>query len=300
VATAIATKRKWRASELARNIHRLDVNFSRVGDEQRFLLMSDVHWDNPKCRRDKLAEHLKEAVEHDAPILDAGDFFCAMQGKWDKRSNKSDLRPEHQNAQYLDSLVDTAASFWKPYQHLLTLRGQGNHETAIIKRHETNLTERLVERLKGQGASSVMLGGYTGYVVFNVNANGRIRPFKMHYHHGHGGGGPVTRGVIQSNRHAVYLSDADIVWSGHTHDSWHVPIARVRLNHNCTKIEHTRQVHLSTAGYKDEYADGYGGWHMERGGPPKPIGAVWLIIKLVSRSAKADTAEVDFDLVEAK
>lgn len=239
---AIATKRSWTVTELSRNIHRFDVKFSRVGDEQRILLMSDVHWDNPHCRRDKLIEHLKQANEYDAPILDAGDFFCAMGGKWDKRSSKSDLRPEHQTATYLDSLIDTATDFWKPYRHLLTVRGQGNHETSILKRHETNLTDRLVERLKSSGASSVCLGGYSGYVVFNVALAGRYRPIKLHYHHGHGGGGPVTRGVIQSNRHAVYLTDADIVWTGHTHDYWHVPIARVRLNQDNTRVEHTRQV----------------------------------------------------------
>jgi hypothetical protein len=297
---SVATARRWSVSELARNIHRFDITFSRVGDEQRFLLMSDVHWDNPKANWDKLRQHLNEAKACDAPVLDAGDFFCAMQGKWDKRSNKNDLRPEHQNATYLDSLVDTAATFLKPYHDILTVRGQGNHETAILKRHETNLTERLVERLKGAGADHVRLGGYTGYIVFNVKLAGRVRPIKLHYHHGHGGGGPVTRGVIQSNRHAVYLADADIVWSGHTHDSWHVPIARVRLNQDNTRVEHSRQVHISTAGYKDEYGDGYGGWHIERGGPPKPIGGVWLIIKAVGRSRSADVADVDFDLLEAK
>jgi hypothetical protein len=49
------------------------------------------------------------------------------------------------------------------------MRGLGNHETGVLKRHETNLTERLVERLKAKGAPPVALGGYSGFVVFEVS-----------------------------------------------------------------------------------------------------------------------------------
>jgi hypothetical protein len=274
----VATSPRWTFTESARTVHRLKVPFERVGDEQWILLQSDVHWDNPKCDWDLLTKHWQQAKERNAPILDNGDFFCAMQGKWDKRANKDDLRPEHQTATYLDSLVSTAANALKPYQHLLTLRGFGNHETAIIKRHETNLTERLVERLKVQGASQVATGGYTGFIVIDVDIRGRRFPIKLFYHHGWGGGGPVTKGTIQANRMAAFV-DADLVWSGHTHDEWKVPYARLRLNNECTRVEHTRQVHFRTPGYKEEFGDGRGGWHVERGGPPKPTGAAWLHIR---------------------
>lgn len=286
----------WTFIERARNVHKFTVDLPSVRDEQWFLLQSDVHWDNPACDWGMLAKHWKMARERNAPILDNGDFFCAMQGKWDKRSVKSDLRPEHQRADYLDALVSTAADALTPCKDLLTLRGMGNHETGIIKRHETNLTERLVERLKMRGAASVALGGYSGYVVIEANLNGRKYPLKLYYHHGYGGGGPVTRGVIQTNRQAVYLADADLVWTGHTHDQWSVPIARVRLNGDCTEIQHTRQVHFRTPGYKEEYNDGFGGWHIERGGPPKPIGAAWL--RVFSTGGRYGT--LDYELTEAR
>lgn len=207
----------WTIEERARNIHAIRVELPRVGDEAWGLLQSDVHWDNPKCDRDTLKEHLDEAADRGAFILDNGDWFCAMQGKWDKRANKSDLRPEHQSATYLDALVDTSAEYLAPYAPYLGVRGFGNHETGILKRHETHLTERLVERIKAKHPKSpVKLGGYGGWIVIEVRYGGtRIHPFKLHYHHGHGGGGPVTRGVIQTNRMAVYLADADIVWTGH-------------------------------------------------------------------------------------
>lgn len=304
MATRAPKSRRWSIEQKARNIHVIRINLKHVGDSQRVLLQSDVHWDNPKCDRDLFESHLEEAREHDAPIVDAGDFFCAMQGKWDKRSNKNDLRPEHRRADYLDALVSTAADALRPYGDLLTVRGDGNHETAIVKRHETSLTERLVERLKAQGSTTVQRGGYSGFIVFElVTCKAQRMPVKLHYLHGHGGGGPVTRGVIQSNRHAVYMADADIVLTGHTHDAWMVPIARVRLNADNSKIDHANQYHVSTPGYKEEWGDGYGGWHVERGGPPKPVGAAWLTFRYraTTQTARRNNAShVGFEITEAK
>lgn len=286
---------RWTFEERARNIHRFQFPLTSVKDEQWFLLQSDVHWDNPHCDRAMLTKHWELAKEREAPILDNGDFFCAMQGKWDKRANKDDLRPEHATGDYLDALVRTAAEELRPYKSLLTLRGSGNHETSVLKRHETNLTERLVERVKVKGGTPIALGGYSGFIVFEVQTRQtRYVSFKLHYHHGHGGGGPVTRGVIQTNRMAVFLADADVSWQGHVHDQYIMPIARIKLNQDCTQVVHTRQVHLRTPGYKEEFVDGYGGWHVERGAGPKPIGAAWL------RFYMADRDTVEYEIHEAR
>ena len=74
---------------------------ARNGWELWILLTSDWHWDNPKCDRKTLKRHLDQAKERNAKIIITGDLFCAMQGKYDKRSNKSSLRPEHQTDNYL-------------------------------------------------------------------------------------------------------------------------------------------------------------------------------------------------------
>lgn len=283
----------WSFGEVSRNVHRFDVTLPNSGSEFRALLMSDVHWDNPHCDRRLLEKLLKQARASNSPILDIGDFHCAMQGKWDKRGSKSDIRPEHAHGNYLDALVTTADEYLAPYSDLLTLRGYGNHETAIKKHHETDLVERLTERLRARG-SPARTGGFSGFVRFHVTYNKTCRTSLTYwYHHGHGGGGPVTRGVIQSNRHAVFLADADIVHTGHTHDTWIVPIARIRLN-AAGNIEHCRQVHVSTPGMKEEYGDGHSGWHIERGAPPKPTGAAWLrIYQDVGRN-------IEFEITEAR
>jgi hypothetical protein len=56
-------------------------------------------------------------------------------------------------------------------------------------------------------------------------------------------------------------------------------------------------LHLKVPSYKEEYVDGYGGWHIERGGPPKPTGAVWL--RLSARKTSKDGATVTTPIIEA-
>jgi len=292
------TGASWGFRESSRNVHVIDINLPHVGDEQWVLLQTDVHWDNPHCDWDLLRSHLDLAMERNAPVIDAGDFFCAMQGKYDKRSSKKDIRPEHMTGDYLDSLVRTAADFLDPYKHLLTVRGVGNHESAIQKNHETDLTERLCERLRASG-SPCRRGGFSGFVRFSLTCSGRTNGRKLWYFHGAGGGGPVTRGVIQTNRQSVYVADADFVFTGHTHDSFLMPIERIRLALN-DKIEQFRQVHIKGAGYKEEFRDGYGGWHVERGGPPKPVGAWWLRFHYPKgRDAGGSSKTAEVEIIEA-
>jgi len=241
---------------------------------QSFLLRSDAHHDNAHADHRLELIHLEEARDRGAGILDAGDTFCAMQGKWDRRSDLTACRPEHQRGRYLDSLVETTAEFYEPYAKNWILMAPGNHETAILKRHETDLTDRLVERMKASGGDKLYRGKYSGFVKFRVNLNGTARSTTMYYFHGSGGGGPMSHGVLATRRMQSYIPDADIVWSGHTHDSWTVRLGRVRLSSKGTPFLDSVH-HVRTPGYKDEFSPREG-WHIERGAPPKPLGSVWM------------------------
>lgn len=264
----------------------------KPGWEQWFLLRSDVHHDNPKCNQELEKKHLDEAKECGAYIIDNGDLFCAMQGKWDKRSSKDAIRPEHQSGNYLDRLVDTAAEFYAPYAENFLVLGRGNHETAIRGKHETDLTDRLAAKLRDKG-SEVLAGGYGGFVKFIFRISTVSTSKVLHYYHGSGGGGPVTRGVIQTNRMAVYCPDAHIILTGHTHDSWEMRIARMRLSQS-GEVYRDEQVHVRCAGYKDAWGDGSSGWEVERMLGPKPQDAAWL------RFYRVNDREIDFEIQRAK
>lgn len=243
------------------------------GWEQWILLRSDVHHDNPKCDQKLEKKHLEQAKEYDAIIIDNGDLFCAMQGKYDKRSSKDAMRPEHARSDYLDALVDTATEFYKPYAKQFVVLGKGNHETSIRSKLETDLTDRLAANLRREG-SQVLAGGYGGWVKFYFDS-GKGESKTLYHYHGTGGGGPVTRGTIQTNRIAVFTPDAEIVLTGHTHDSWMLPIRRQRITSRGV-IYHDEQYHVRCAGYKDAWGDGSAGWEVEKMLGPKPKDAAWL------------------------
>ena len=252
-----------------KDMHVVTIPVSGEQNTNYCLLLSDLHWDNPGCDRRLLKKHLDMAIERDASIFIFGDLFCAMQGKYDPRGSKSSIRPEHNVPNYLDALVDTAVDWFKPYAQNIALITPGNHETSILRRLETDLTERLAQGL------GVHRGNYAGWVMLMFRRTKTSQVNKLlSYHHGYGGGGPVTKDVIQASRKAVYLPDADIVVSGHTHDRWIFPIQRVRI----TKFGNQsleEQLHLKLGTYKDEYLGG-NGWAIERGMPPKATGGVWL------------------------
>lgn len=272
---------RFTVEETASGCLAVDMDASEPGWSQSFLLRSDAHHDNAHTDQRLEALHLIEAQERNAGILDAGDLFCAMQGKWDRRADTSACRPEHREGRYLDSLVETAAEFYEPFADRWILMAPGNHESSIVKRHETDLTDRLVERMRAHGAPHLYRGRYAGFVRFRALLNGSSRQLTLYYHHGSGGGGPMTHGVLATRRMQSYLPDADIIWSGHTHDSWTVRLGRVRLSRYGSPFIDSVH-HVKTPGYKDEFTP-LEGWHIERGAPPKTLGAVWLTLRVEHR-----------------
>lgn len=284
--------------EKSRNVHFIKHQLKSTQEEDSFwvLLSFDRHHDNPKSDNVMEKRHLELARKRNAVIIDGGDLFCAMQGKYDPRSNKSDLKPEHKKGDYLDALVKTAADFYGPYADLFAVMAPGNHETAISKRHETNLTERLVTMLNDRHKTNIKVGGFSGWIKFQLLVWSECLTTNLWYHHGYGGDAPVTKGVIQTNRQSVYLPDAHIVATGHTHNEWQFPIPRIRLTDK-GNVYHDEQLHLKVPSYKEEYVDGYSGWHIERGGPPKPTGAVWL--RLSARKTTKNGSTQTSPIIEA-
>jgi UDP-2,3-diacylglucosamine pyrophosphatase LpxH len=244
------------------------------------LLLSDLHWDNPHCDRELLKKHLDQAVERNADILINGDLFCVMNGKADRRSSKSNIRPEHQRENYFDTIVNTAIDWFKPYAAHIKVVGYGNHETAILKYQETDLIERFVFGLNRECGTNIQAGGYGGWVIYSFVRNAgdlikTVRSFKIKYFHGSGGGGPVTKGVIQFNRMATFVEGADMIWMGHVHEDNEVVYTIERLN-NANRVQLADILMVRTSTYKEEYNNGAEGWHVERGASPKPLGGRWL------------------------
>ena len=254
------------------NVHEIKLKGSLV----RVAQLSDLHWDNPKCDWPYLKRTLDYCLKENMPIVVNGDFFCLMQGRGDRRGNKSDIRPEHNNAKYLDSVVNTAIDWFLPYAHLFAVIGYGNHETAIIKYQETDILARFVNGLNAKAGTNIQIGGYGGWITYTVTSTGTRRAsFKQKYFHGSGGGGVVTRGEINLTRAMAACDGFDIYSMGHVHENKATDVARDTLTHNAKlgyQVQHKKCHMMITGAFKEEYQDGSKGWHIERGAPPKPIG----------------------------
>tara|TARA_S200002703_G_scaffold72247_1_gene62583 strand:+ start:182 stop:1063 length:882 start_codon:yes stop_codon:yes gene_type:complete len=244
------------------------------------LLSSDRHHDAVQSRHGLEKQHLDEAKQRDALIIDYGDLFDLMQGRNDRRSSHDNLRKELVGENYLNNCVNYCYDFYKPYADNWLILGQGNHETAYQKHNSVNPTQSLWEKMVIHNPN-IKLGGYSGWVKFNFCRGERSnrQSFDLFYHHGYGHGGYANKGV--SSGHKVMAThQCDIFCQGHSHDSFIVPRTRMEL----TKMGRVRRKDcytVRTPGYKDAYnLDGKNpvidGFEVEKGFDPKPLGAIWL------------------------
>ena len=257
-------------------VERISKNIAKFTTEKaetKIAILSDLHWDNPHCNRELLKAHLDYCLEHDIPVFLNGDVFCLMQGKGDRRSNKSDVRPEHAFNNYFDSIVKTAVDWFEPYAHIIKLIGYGNHETSIIKHQETDIIARFVDLLNYKAGSNILTGGYGGWIWFNYQNSNMVKSLKMKYFHGAGGGGAVTKGAINLTR-ALAMYEAEIFTMGHIHENSARTDAKevLSLKKGVCEVKHQYIHSMITGTYKDEYADGSDGFHIERGRPIKVLG----------------------------
>ncbi len=258
-----------------------------AGWTRKYFFMSDVHYDSVLCDRELLKDHLERIKKARGRLVIVGDFFDAMQGRFDPRRSMDELRPEYRRDDYYDFVVKDAAEYLKPYAKYIDAITDGNHELSVRKNANTDLIDRLIFMLNSTTGSNILHGGYGGWfrLVFTLadgGLTGRRLTKKIKYYHGSGGDAPVTKGVISTNRQAVYLPDADIVVNGHNHNQYHMVINRERLG-NKGSLYFDLQHHIRTPGYKQAYGDGSAGWDVTRGAPPKPLGGAWLQFTANSR-----------------
>jgi len=238
--------------------------------EQAVYLISDAHFDSIASDRTVLKRHLDKALSEDALIILGGDWFDAMQGKFDPRRNLDELRPEYRCEKYFDVVVEDSAKFLEPYAKNIIAVTQGNHELAVRKNSNTDLVDGLVFHLRLAGSKAVT-GGWKGWFRFLLRSHNRSGNIKLFYSHaGAGSVAPVTRGVIATNRQAVYEPDADVIWNGHSHTAYIVPIVRERLSVK-GKIYNDVGWFLRTPGYKRDWQM-QDGFVAQKGLGPNPIG----------------------------
>lgn len=264
--------------ELHRNRHRLIGKYDKDNATCDLFICSDVHFDSKKCARELFTKHLKEAERRGAFVIINGDFYDLMQGRYDPRGGKYNIRPEYKHANYIDCVINDGADFLSSF-NLRYFIGQGNHETNILKRLETNPIERLVERMNVCKPNSAWMGGYSGWLrfAFEHTAGGARMPYTIHYHHGYGGNAPRSKGLLKVDINQMQYPDADMLVRGHDHNKWHVPTTVKRLTHGFDEVERIVD-HLQLGSYKGT-DDRFAGWEVEKGFNEPTLGGYFVRLK---------------------
>ena len=256
-----------------------------VGESVRFLLTGDWHLDSTGCDQRLLLNHLEEASRRGAKIIIGGDLFDAMQGRYDRRRDEEAVRPELRTRSYYDSVVEYGYETLKSYVHLIAGLFLGNHESAVEKHANTDLRERFASMAWSRDRVRIPVMGYRGFVDFSLRydksppGHGTAQK-RLFIIHGSGGSAPVTRGAIKTNRRAVVLPDADIVGSGHIHQSLLMPIKRLSVDREGHLVT-PEQLHLQWGTYKLD--QGTEGWEVEKEFAPPTGDGWWLTFTQTAR-----------------
>lgn len=243
------------------------------------VCMSDVHFDSAKCDVQLFEKHLAMAEEIKAPVLIGGDLFDAMQGHDDPRRSLEELKHEYKHENYLDLIVLDVSKTLLKY-NLTYIIGLGNHETAVQKKVNTNLTERLVYAINTNGGKAYSMG-YWGFLRLKFSYKTLVPHMKiLYWHHGSGGNSPITKGVLDTVRQSSYLPDADVIMNGHNHHEYVLTLNRIKLRKTGVIYEEYQHF-IRTPGYKMAglvHSDPHG-WDVERFPAPTPRGCVRLDYK---------------------
>lgn len=269
----------YQIEELTDNVHRFQIPCDYT-DLIPTLMISDVHYDSIKCKRELLEKHLDKIVEQDGLIFIYGDWFDIMATYGDKRMKREgvDSRYIVRGRSYLDVVIEDSIEFLSPYAENIALISAGNHETAIQKHCDTDPIFRLVTGLNRDNGTNIQIGAYSGYILMDfANKNGSRRSKKIHYHHGFGGNAKRSKGMLDVQIEVMKYPDADLLCRGHDHQKWYDPsTTRFRVDPRTGQISKDSVGYLKTGSYKDGLEEGKHGWEVEKNFLPTKMGG-WFV-----------------------
>jgi UDP-2,3-diacylglucosamine pyrophosphatase LpxH len=260
------------------NVHRFTLQEPYEAFEH-VLLASDVHYDSPHCDRKLLKKHLDQARNSGALVLIFGDWFDVMGTYNDPRSKASDIRSDYlsKDFSYLDMVVEDSVEFLRPYADNIALISEGNHETMVAKKHDTNPLKRLVSGLQAYNPD-IGHGRYSGYVFLRFRyENGQTCSTSiLHYHHGFGGNAKRSKGMLDVQLEAMKYPDAHILCRGHDHQKWYDPSTTRQRVTRKGNIYYDNIHYIKTGSYKAGLGAGEGGFEVEKNFMPTRLGGWWL------------------------
>lgn len=254
-----------------------------VPDQIPLLFISDVHYDSRECHRAQFIRHLEQAKQAGALVFITGDLLDVMGTHKDPRSKASDIDPRYlsEDFSYLDMVCEDVTDVLKPYAANIAMISEGNHETKIAAKHDTNPTRRIVKGLQ-EINPDVAHGHYSGFIQISEKTtfgnSHQTHKFTIHFHHGFGGSAHRSKGMLNVQTEVAKYPDADLLVRGHTHQKWYDPSSiQLRVGRN-GRVYRRQLLYLQTGSYKESWGEGQGGFAVEKNFAMLPTGGWWVFL----------------------
>lgn len=268
---------KLKVKKVSNSVARIDFQVKKIKTFKATAhFFGDLHLDNPKTRRDELRRSLDMAAGKDDFIIISGDLFDLMQLKGDPRASIDEIIPyltAHRNrGGYVDAVIEYAAEFLAPYAENIAVISEGNHEGTVYDRAGVNCIERLAYALRSKCEKcQVVTMPYRGWIRIDFKYHKTQNNYTIHFDHGSGAGGR-NKGITKAIDRIAFYPGADLYLSAHLHQPFSVPQVQEFLTHATSiKKRLVRMIQVPT--FKDDIADGHGGWAVKKGHNPQPIGS---------------------------
>lgn len=257
---------------------------------QRFLLMSDWHFEAHDCQKDKIKDDLDTAARIGARTSVNGDITDLILPGDLKRYQRALDTTERADA--INYIVEELFEFCRPYADLFDLFGYGNHETEFLKRHHVSVLRSLVtllQTVRDPKLPPIHVGDYQGFMRYRFyygklsHATANLDIYRFH---GGGGAAPVSKGMIDVNR-AVIGNRADLYWFGHKHTAIQDnDIPEVGISIKGKPYKKKRRA-VFTAGYKGAFMPDLKGSspYGDRFSTHESQSCAWLTVKLQTDGA---------------
>jgi hypothetical protein len=226
-------------------------------DVVRIGCISDTHIGASSMNHKHLADDLQRMMDLNCRIGINGDIFDAILHSDVKRYNPLavDKRLHQMDGTPLDNAIHLAYETFKPYATHIDWIGIGNHEDHVKKRHHICITSILIDRLNQLPGVNIRHGGWCGFWHLILNYHNTRTAFTVYRHHGAGGSAPMTKGMLDTQRMMIWLSNVDAIWIGHKHNRWVSTDMKARYEPIKNRTKMFPVVQMMTGSYLDTYGD---------------------------------------------
>lgn len=234
------------------------IEFTTKKKEFSVLWVADGHLDNPKTKVKWIKDLFKKYPE--AYIIYGGDHSDLMQGKSDRRSSKSSLKNELKESDYLNQVVDyTRANFIEPYKDRVLCFTQGNHNTAITRHLEVDLSKFMLEPY------GIELMHTAGYIMFkySVSKGKRSAVFPIYFQHAPPSGGKRSKGMLSVDLLLAQHPDVKAIISEHIHTAFITPQTVERLDIRTKRLSYQNVWYIQAPTIKAEHEGKKSGYYHE-------------------------------------